>query len=79
MSAPPLYVREGSRFVVYHPGRQHTPPIPVPVPVEVEGPVQDPVNPYRTILPVTRCEHGSFLRWAARNCCAPGARPVRRR
>jgi hypothetical protein len=67
----PLYVREGSRFVLYDAGRQHTPPIPVPLPVEVETPVVDPENPYRTILPVGRCRHGSFARWAAANCCRP--------
>jgi len=66
---PALYVREGSRFVLYDAGRQHTPPIPVPVPVEVEAPVADPGNPARTILPVARCPHGSFARWAAVNCC----------
>lgn len=70
MSAP-LYVREGSRFVLYDERRQHTPPIPVPLPVEVEGPVQDPENPYRTILPVVKCRHGHFARWAAANCCRP--------
>jgi hypothetical protein len=71
---PALYVRDGSRFVLYDAGRQHTPPIPVPVPTEVEQPVQDPANPYRTILPDPgRCPHGSFPRYAAANCCAPGA------
>jgi hypothetical protein len=33
---PPLYVRDGSRFVLYDAGRQHTPPIPVPVSVPDE-------------------------------------------
>jgi hypothetical protein len=65
----PLYVRDGSRFVVYDERRQHTPPIPVPLPVEVEQSVEDPSNPHRTILPVRRCPHGSFTRWAATNCC----------
>ena len=31
MSAPPLYVRDGSRFVLYDERAQHVPPIPVPV------------------------------------------------
>lgn len=34
----------------------------------------DPGQPNRTVLTVPRCPHGSFARWAARNCCAPGAR-----
>lgn len=58
MTAPgPLYVREGSRFVVYDERRQHTPPIPVPAPVLDEGAEG---RYYR--VPVTRCEHGHFSR-----------------
>ena len=71
MSAP-LYVREGSRFVLYSPARQHTPPIPVPQRVDddlLPG-RDDPANPQRTVLQVRRCPHGHFERWAARNCCA---------
>ena len=82
MSAPPLYVREGSRFVVYDAGRQHTPPIPVPRPLDDDGGllgVPDPEQPNRTILPVERCPHGSFARWAASNCCSPDGRTRRRR
>lgn len=30
----PLYVRDGSRFVLYDAGLQHTPPIPVPRPLD---------------------------------------------
>lgn len=44
MSAPaePLYRRDGSRFVLYDAGRQHTPPIPVPRVLDDAGrPVQD--------------------------------------
>lgn len=73
MSAPPLYVRDGSRFVLFDAERQHTPPIPVPVPVEVEGPVQDPANPFRTLLPVEQCPHGHFARWARRTNPRTGA------
>lgn len=43
------------------------PPIPVPhrdVPDE---------RPNFTAVPAARCPHGSFVRWARRNCCA-GAR-----
>jgi hypothetical protein len=66
----PLYVRDGSRFVLYDPARQHTPPIPVPVPTDLLPGVEDPEQPGRTILlGVRRCPHGSFARWAARNCC----------
>jgi hypothetical protein len=32
----PLYVRDGSRFVLYDEARQHTPPIPVPVAIPGE-------------------------------------------
>jgi hypothetical protein len=68
----PLYVRDGSRFVVYDPVAQHVPPIPVPARVDDEllPATTDPANPQRTILAVGRCRHGSFARWAARNCCA---------
>lgn len=31
----------------------------------------DPANPQRTVLAVERCPHGSFPRYAARNCCKP--------
>jgi hypothetical protein len=74
VSAPPLYVRDGSRFVLYDARSQHVPPIPVPVPVpvEVEGPVEDPANPYRTILPrPPTCEHGSFRGCRVRRCPGP--------
>jgi hypothetical protein len=68
----PLYVRDGSRFVLYHPGRQHTPPIPVPVPTEVEEPVEDPACPARTILPrPPTCTHGSFRGCRVRRCPGP--------
>lgn len=43
-------------------------------PSDAELPVRpDPVD---TWVPVEapRCEHGSFARWAARNCCAPHSR-----
>jgi hypothetical protein len=66
----PLYVRDGSRFVVYDPERQHTPPIPVPQPTDLLPGFEDPDRPGRTILigADRRCPHGHFLRWAAANC-----------
>jgi hypothetical protein len=71
----PLYRRDGSRFVLYSPEAQHTPPIPVPQRLDEEGllpAATDPVNPQRTILlGIRRCPHGSFPRYAAANCCRP--------
>jgi hypothetical protein len=68
VSAPALYVREGSRFVLHSRERQHTPPIPVPVsledPEEVSG-WADPEQPGRTLLHAPKCAHGSFVRWAS--------------
>lgn len=66
-----LYVRDGSRFVLYDARAQHVPPIPVPRRTDLLPGDQDPENPARTVLRVERCPHGSFARWAARNCCAP--------
>lgn len=63
-----LYVRDGSRFVVYDPRAQHTPPIPTPQPVDLLPGQEDPDNPARTILDAPRCPHGHFARWAAANC-----------
>jgi hypothetical protein len=40
------------------------PPIPTPV-----ADVPDE-RPNFTAVPVARCSHGSFVRWARRNCCA---------
>jgi hypothetical protein len=70
VSAPvePLYVRDGSRFVLYDAARQHTPPIPVPQPVDVEGVVERAGGGWA--VPAAKCQHGHFARWAARNCCA---------
>lgn len=67
-----LYVRDGSRFVLYDAGRQHTPPIPVPLPVEVEEVVERPEGGWS--VPAARCPHGSFARWASANCCRPAGR-----
>ena len=58
MTAPALYVREGSRFVLHSRERQHTPPIPVPV--EVEPEVDE--RPNYTRVPTYRCEHGHYSR-----------------
>lgn len=66
-----LYVRDGSRFVLYDAGRQHTPPIPVPVPVTpppTPGEGLEAFRPNFTPVPAPRCPHGHFLRWAVRNC-----------
>jgi hypothetical protein len=52
----PLYVREGSRFVLWDRVAQHTPPIPTPVPVE--EPVDE--RPNVTRVPAARCEHGNY-------------------
>jgi hypothetical protein len=47
----PLYVRDGSRFVLYDARQQHTPPIPVPVSLDVDevlaagGLDDEPVEP----------------------------------
>lgn len=64
-----LYVRDGSRFVLYDRASQHVPPIPVPVamPEELSEPsgVEDPQQPGRTILHAPKCPHGSFVRWAS--------------
>lgn len=70
----PLYVRDGSRFVLYSPGAQHTPPIPTPRPVteageevwDENGHRPDPEHPFRTIVRAEWCPHGHTLRWALR-------------
>ncbi len=70
-----LYVRDGSRFVLYSPGRQHTPPIPVPVPVDDSEPTPErpivEVRPgqYRCYAP--RCPHGRFRGCRVRGCPGP--------
>jgi hypothetical protein len=61
----PLYVRDGSRFVVYSPEAQHTPPI-RRLPVPDHAPDE---RPNYTAVEVSRCAHGSFMRYAIRNCC----------
>lgn len=78
---PALYVREGSRFVLYDRAAQHVPPIPVPVsmPVELEDVVleQDDERPNVTRVQVHRCAHGHFSRpgGPGRGCkpCGRGA------
>lgn len=68
----PLYVRDGSRFVLYDADRQHTPPIPTPTPTGPEEPTAD--NPVVEVRPghyrcyAPRCPHGHFAAWAALNC-----------
>lgn len=78
----PLYVRDGSRFVLYDERAQHVPPIPVPVsiPVEledvaaVEDVEQDEQQPNVTRLVTHRCAHGHFSRpgGLGRGCKACG-------
>jgi hypothetical protein len=64
MTAPILYVRDGSRFVpIPDTLLRDCPPIPEPQPVPED--TQD--RYYR--VPAPRCPHGHFARWAARNCC----------
>lgn len=57
-----LYVRDGSRFVLYDRDAQHVPPIPVPQPTDLLPGREDPENPARTLLATTRCPHGHFSR-----------------
>jgi hypothetical protein len=65
----PLYVRDGSRFVVYDERRQHTPPIPVPVPVEPEP---GEGQPWRVrVEPLPRCRHGSWRACRVPRCGGP--------
>jgi hypothetical protein len=65
----PLYVRDGSRFVpLPEVLLRDVPPIPVPLPVEVEEVVERGEGGWS--VPAPKCRHGSFARWAARNCCA---------
>lgn len=86
MTTAELYVRDGSRFVVYDPRRQHTPPIPTPRPLpDVDDPTVPSagrpvveVRPGHYQLHAPRCPHGSFVRWAALNC-KPCAREEARR
>lgn len=67
-----LYVRDGSRFVLYDRGRQHTPPIPVPTPGEPtpECPVVE-VEPGRYRVYAARCPHGHFRACPSRSCPGP--------
>lgn len=67
-----LYVRDGSRFVLYDRAAQHVPPIPVPVSTSPPAPTaEDPVvqvRPGRWAVYAPTCPHGHFRRWAQRNC-----------
>jgi hypothetical protein len=74
-----LYVRDGSRFVLYDERAQHTPPIPVPAVLDeptAECPVVE-VRPgkYRVYAP--RCAHGHFA--AVDGGRGRGCRPCGRR
>lgn len=70
----PLYVRDGSRFVLYDAGRQHTPPIPEPV--RVPG-VPTPDEPVAEVRPghyavyAPRCPHRHFRGCKVRSCPGP--------
>lgn len=71
MTAPALYVRDGSRFVLHNPRAQHTPPIPVPVSLSAPEAPQEPregTGGRFYPVPAPRCPHGHFARWAARHC-----------
>lgn len=72
-AAPELYVREGSRFVRADQARP-VPPIPTPVHIvdDAAGDDEPDERPNFTRIPAPRCPHGSFTRWATRNCCARG-------
>lgn len=53
---------------------------PLDRPSDAELPrLPDPVQGSWVPVPAPRCVHGSFARWAVRNCCAPGGRPRRAR
>lgn len=71
-ASPDLYVRDGSRFVVYDRGRQHTPPIPVPA---SEGPSPEhpvvEVRPGQYAVYAPRCPHGHFRGCKRRGCPGP--------
>lgn len=75
MSAPAeLYVRDGSRFVVYDAARQHTPPIPEPrraAPGEPtrEEPVEVRPGAYRVWAAI--CPHGHYRGCKERGCPGP--------
>lgn len=79
MTTPALYVREGSRFVLYDPKAQHVPPIPVPRPLH--DVVEDDPRPNVHRVAAARCEHGHFAGrdGRGRGCarCGRGA-PARR-
>lgn len=69
----PLYRRDGSRFVLYDAGRQHTPPIPVPASLDApssERPVVE-VRPGQYRVHAPRCPHGRFRACRARGCPGP--------
>lgn len=84
MSAPAdLYVRDGSRFVLYSEARQHTPPIPEPrrhveLPVDDDGlPLPSAEHPvvevrpgaWRVYAPI--CPHGHYRGCRVRGCPGP--------
>jgi hypothetical protein len=67
-----LYVRDGSRFVLYDERAQHTPPIPVPTPngPSPERPVVE-VRPgvFEVYAPI--CPHGHYRGCRRRGCPGP--------
>lgn len=72
-AAPEMYVREGSRFVRVADARPAQPVPPIPAPVHVPDVDDDEPQPRPEggwAVHAPRCPHGSFARWAARNCCA---------
>jgi hypothetical protein len=67
-----LYVRDGSRFVLYDRRAQDTPPIPVPTPgaPTPDCPVVE-VGPGRFEVYAPRCPHGRFRGCTRRGCPGP--------
>jgi hypothetical protein len=63
-----LYVRDGSRFVLYDRAAQHVPPIPVPVPQPTADNPTVEIRPNCWAVYAPRCPHGHFRRWAQGNC-----------
>lgn len=67
LASDPYLRDQAGRFAAKPPRRDRLRPVPdEPTPAS-----------NRYVVPAPRCPHGSFARWAAKNCCAP--RPPRTR